>query len=60
MDKPTVLTPEEVAKELRLSRAKVYELLGRGAIRSIKIDTSRRVRRQDLDAYLEQLANQAG
>ena len=45
----------EVAQRLSLSRAKVYELIGAGALTSVKIDGSRRVRATDLRAYVDSL-----
>jgi excisionase family DNA binding protein len=43
----------EVAEALGLSQNKVYELLAGGELPSIKIDKSRRVRQEDLDAFIE-------
>ena len=48
-----LLTPVEVAKILMVSRAYAYELIRKGEIRHIKIGRLRRVRRCDLDKYLE-------
>lgn len=44
-----------VCQRLSLSRTKVYELMGRGAIKSVHIDGSRRVRARDLEDYVERL-----
>ena len=38
-----LLRPEEVARTLAVSRAKVYELISSGVLRSIRIGRSRRV-----------------
>lgn len=50
-----LLTVPEVASLLRLSRAKVYELIARGDLVSVKIDGARRVRRVDLERYVATL-----
>ena len=42
MDK-ILLTPEEVAQALNISRTKVFELLQGEALRSVKIGKSRRI-----------------
>ena len=58
-DAPTVAilaTPEEAAKALRLGRSKVYELIETGELKSIKIGRSRRIRWNDLTAYVDALA----
>lgn len=47
-----LLRVEEAAELLGLSRAYVYELLGTGAIPSVKIGRSRRIRPADLDAFV--------
>ncbi|WP_328524349.1 helix-turn-helix domain-containing protein [Kribbella sp. NBC_00359] len=45
----------EVAEALGVSRAKVYQLIQSGALRSIKIDSSRRVRQADLMEFIADL-----
>jgi excisionase family DNA binding protein len=45
----------EAAERLSLSRAKVYELIKDGVLKSVQIDTSRRVKAEDLRAYVESL-----
>jgi excisionase family DNA binding protein len=45
----------EVAAALGLSRAKVYQLIQSGALRSVKIDSSRLVRSSDLLAFVADL-----
>jgi len=47
-----ILTAGEVAQVLRLSKAKAYRLMQQGEIRSIKFDRTTRVRRQDLDEFI--------
>ncbi|HEY4684819.1 MAG TPA: helix-turn-helix domain-containing protein [Dehalococcoidia bacterium] len=50
-----LLTVDEVAERLGLGRTKVYELLGRGEIASVRIGTARRVPASALEAYVERL-----
>src|SRR3989304_1235582 len=48
-----LLTVDEVAERLGLGLTKVYELLGRGEIASVRIGTARRVPASALEAYVE-------
>ena len=50
-----LLTVAETSQLLGLSRSTVYELLYSGALQSVKIGASRRVRRVDLEAFVYQL-----
>ena len=50
-----LLTIKEVEKYLKLGHTKVHQLLASGEIASLKIGKSRRVRRTDLDRFLEAL-----
>jgi excisionase family DNA binding protein len=45
----------EVAVSLNVSRSKVYELVGSGALPSVRIDRTRLVRGSDLRHYVESL-----
>ena len=38
-----LLTPDEVARALSISRTRVYELMASGELRSLKIGRSRRI-----------------
>jgi excisionase family DNA binding protein len=58
MDK-LLLTPEEAAEVLGISRSKLYELLRRGDLPSVRIDGSRRVATSVLRAYVDSLLPQA-
>ncbi|MBV9830523.1 MAG: helix-turn-helix domain-containing protein, partial [Marmoricola sp.] len=49
---PMLLKIPEVAARLGLSRAKVYELMSRGALRSVRVDGCRRVRTEDLVTFV--------
>lgn len=55
-----LLTIPEVADLLRLSRAKVFEIVARGDLVSVKIDGARRVRRVDLERYVAELVEREG
>ena len=50
-----LLTIKEVQKLLGLGRTKVHQLLSDGAINSLKIGRSRRIRIRDLNKYVESL-----
>ena len=49
---PDALTTEQVARRLGLSRSTVTAMIGRKELTSVKIGSSRRILRRDLDAYL--------
>jgi excisionase family DNA binding protein len=56
-----LLTPEEAAAELRIGRSRMYDLLRRGDVQSVKVGGSRRVPYDDLAAYVKRLvAEQSG
>lgn len=55
MSTPLLLTVEESAKQARISRTKMFELIKSGEIRSVKIGRSRRVPAAALAAYVDQL-----
>jgi excisionase family DNA binding protein len=50
-----LLRVPEVAARLSMSRGKVYELMRSGALPSVRIDRSRRVRTHDLEAFVSAL-----
>jgi excisionase family DNA binding protein len=56
MDEKLLYRIPEVAAVLSVSRSKVYELMGSGALSSVRIDGSRLVRGSDLIAYVDSLA----
>jgi len=43
----------EVAQELRIARSRAYELIANGTIPAVKIGRSIRVRRKELERWLE-------
>ena len=49
----------DAALALSLSRAKVYELINSGALRSVRIDGARRIRAADLEAFVASLDEEA-
>jgi excisionase family DNA binding protein len=53
-----LLKVPEVAVRLGMSRAKVYELMARGALRSVRVDGCRRVRADDLVNFVANLEDQ--
>lgn len=54
-----LLRPGEVAVALSCGRTKTYELIGRGAIRSVRIDGSIRVPVGAVEEYVAHLESQA-
>lgn len=52
-DMPDMMTVGNVAKLLRLSSAKVYRMLHRKELLAIVISRSLRVRREDLDSFMQ-------
>ena len=49
-----LLTPEEVAQAVQGSRARLYELLARNDIKSLKIGRSRRVPVAEVQRWIDQ------
>jgi excisionase family DNA binding protein len=54
MDK-LLLRPEEAAEVLSIGRSRLYELIGRGELASVRIGTSRRVPFEELIRFVEGL-----
>jgi excisionase family DNA binding protein len=48
----SLLTANEVARILKISRAKAYQIIKRKEIRSFSIDKTIRVRREDLETFI--------
>lgn len=55
-----LLTAEETARELRIARRRVFEMIRDGDLPSVKIGKSRRIRRSDLSDYVARLAGGGG
>jgi excisionase family DNA binding protein len=58
-DDDELLTVEQVAEVLKVGRTKVYELMDRGDLPSLKIDRCRRVLRSDLNTLIASLRSEA-
>lgn len=48
------LTVPEISVELRIARSKAYDLVASGSIPAVRIGRSLRVRRRDLERWLEE------
>ncbi|ATL29389.1 helix-turn-helix domain-containing protein [Streptomyces formicae] len=48
-------TPREAASVLRFGRSTVYELMAAGALKYVKQGRSRRIKRRDLEAFVDSL-----
>lgn len=53
-----LLTPEEAAAVLSVSRTKVYELMARGQLFSVRIGASRRIPRVALETFVSRLVQE--
>lgn len=58
--RPRLLTPAEVAEELRVSSMTVYRLIKAGELRAARIGKSFRISADDVDAYLAARFSDAG
>jgi excisionase family DNA binding protein len=54
MELPLMKVPDVVAR-LGVSRAKVYELMASGELRSVRVGGSRRIHSEDLDRFIAEL-----
>lgn len=50
-----LLTAAEAASVLGIGRSKLYELMARGAITSVKVDRCRRFRQSDVNRFISSL-----
>lgn len=57
---PVLVTPEQAAKSLNVSRSVVYELLRAGDLRSVKIGRLRRIPTEALTELVVQLEAEEG
>lgn len=56
-----LLTVEEAARELRVSRSTMFKLIGSGEVPSLRLgNNARRVRRADLEDYVAQKIAEQG
>ena len=58
MDK-LLLTPVEAGRVLGIGRSKIYQLMRAGTLRSVRLDSCRRIPVDDLLALVEQLRDAA-
>lgn len=54
-----LLTPTEAATALGIGRTKLYELISSGQLLSLRIDGCRRIPRAAVDAFVDELMEQA-
>jgi excisionase family DNA binding protein len=52
---PMLFTAVEAAEQLGISRSTIYALMNCGRIRSVRIGAARRIRRQDLVEFVNEL-----
>lgn len=52
-------TPKEAAVVLRFGRSTIYELMAAGVLKYVKQGRARRIRRRDLEAYVDSLETQS-
>jgi len=57
--RPRLMTVQEAADELAVSRWSVYRLLWDGKVQSVQLGRCRRVVRQSLDDYIAELIEEA-
>ncbi len=55
-----MLTPRDMQRVLKIGSTKCYELLASGEIPSVRIGRNYRVRKQELERWLEQHAHTMG
>jgi excisionase family DNA binding protein len=56
---PLLLTVDQAAEQLQISRARLYQLLSQGAIRSVHIGRLHRIPAEALQEYINGLAASA-
>jgi excisionase family DNA binding protein len=54
-DMPILFTPVQTAKIMGISRSQVYVLMNRGELGSVSIGRSRRITRQQMDQFIQNL-----
>jgi excisionase family DNA binding protein len=53
-----LLTPEEAARALGVGRCKVFDLIRRGQLRSVKLDGYRRIQPSALEEFISALGQE--
>ncbi len=56
---PLLLSVEEGAAQLRIGRSRMFDLIRRGEVLSVKVGGSRRIPYDSLKAYVSRLTEQA-
>ena len=56
---PLLLSVEEGAAQLRIGRSRMFDLIRRGEVLSVKVGGSRRIPYDSLRAYVDRLTEQA-
>ena len=54
-----LLTIQQVARYLQISRASVYRLIGRGELKAVKVGRCRRIAADDLQRFVEGLRGES-
>lgn len=55
MSGPMLYTIEQASAQLAIGRTRFYEIIRRGEIETVKIGRSRRITRQALEAFVDNL-----
>jgi len=55
---PYALTIDNAARFSGLSRSRIYELIGAGALKSFKVGNRRMIKAEDLKAFLDHAASE--
>lgn len=55
---PLLLSVEEGAAQLRIGRSRMFDLIRRGKVLSVKVGGSRRIPYDSLKAYVDQLVTE--
>jgi excisionase family DNA binding protein len=58
-DDKLLITVADAARRLSIGRSHLYEYLLRGSLRSVRIGRSRRIASRDLEAFIDQLFQDA-
>ena len=53
-----LVSPKHTREKLGIGNTKLYELIGDGTLKSVKIDRSRRIFNSSIDAYVDRLVDE--
>ncbi len=59
MQEPRLFTIPEAASELKVSRSAIYRLITAGQLKAVHIGRSVRIRREELERFLESASDQS-